>query len=187
MQKGVIINDAFFSTSYFVLLPYNMYMAEDIKEVNIEQKIEAPLKPESAVETSAENKAGEQAPEAETAVKDGINAAETKTYNLEPKTYNPVSAAPDETVIKVEKVLEENIAPYFARLTPDQQHKFKTEGEKVTKEIAQCLKEVKVNVARIFQLIWAWLMFLPGVNKIFLQQEAKIKTDKILRIKDSQN
>lgn len=159
---------------------------EDVKEPNIEQKIEAPLKPESALTTSLENKAGEQAPE----IKENVVLEEIIPNSYPPaggpNSVQSVPAPADQTLIQIEHALEENIAPYFARLTPDQQHKFKTEGEKVTIEIAQCLKEVKVNVARIFQLIWAWLMFLPGVNKIFLQQEAKIKTDKILRIKNSE-
>ena len=157
---------------------------KDLNEANIEQKIEAPKTPESAVETSAENKAGEQALE----IKKNTILEETlpnSKFQI-PNSAQPAPTQVDQSLVQVEKVLEENIAPYFARLTPDQQHKFKTEGEKVTKEIAQCLKEVKVNVAKIFQLIWAWLMFLPGVNKIFLQQEAKIKTDKILKIKSSE-
>jgi len=32
-----------------------------------------------------------------------------------------------------------------------------------------------------------WLKILPGVNKFFLEQEAKIKTDKILALKNKNN
>ncbi len=163
-------------------------MVEDLKQTNPEPlKIETSKTPESGVEGVAEYKAGEQVPEAEN--KPVQEAFPNSTFH--PSADGPNSAQPaptlvDQSLVQVEKVLEENIAPYFGQLNTSQQAKFKAEGEKVTKEIAQALKEVKINVVKIFQLIWAWLLFLPGINKLFLEQEAKIKTDKILRIKDSQ-
>jgi hypothetical protein len=35
-------------------------------------------------------------------------------------------------------------------------------------------------VKKILALIRDWLKLIPGVNRFFLEQEAKIKTDKIL-------
>ena len=38
----------------------------------------------------------------------------------------------------------------------------------------------KVHSKKILKAIVGWLKMIPGVNKFFLEQEAKIKTDKIL-------
>ena len=35
---------------------------------------------------------------------------------------------------------------------------------------------------KIFQLILEWLKLLPGINRFFLEQEAKIKTDRIIHL-----
>ena len=45
------------------------------------------------------------------------------------------------------------------------------------------LKAAKVQVDKVFDLIKNWLGLIPGVNKYFLRQESKIKTDKLLKLK----
>jgi hypothetical protein len=41
----------------------------------------------------------------------------------------------------------------------------------------------KVNIKKIRNLIIRWLRVIPGVNRYFLEQEAKIKTDRISEMK----
>ena len=56
-------------------------------------------------------------------------------------------------------------------------------GEETASKIAQLLEAAKVKTRKIFDLIVKWLRIIPGINRFFLEQEAKIKADKILRLK----
>lgn len=80
----------------------------------------------------------------------------------------------------IEKILEENLAESFATMTPEQQQKFKTEGERVTASIRQIIKSGVVHIKKILALISGWLRMIPGVNRFFLEKESKIKAEKIL-------
>jgi hypothetical protein len=46
-------------------------------------------------------------------------------------------------------------------------------------EISKMVRSLQLNVKRALQLIRDWLLTVPKVNKFFLEQEAKIKVDKI--------
>ena len=48
------------------------------------------------------------------------------------------------------------------------------------------MKSTKVKVKKILKLILEWLRILPGINRFFLEQEAKIKTDRIIQLKEDQ-
>ncbi len=89
----------------------------------------------------------------------------------------------DEISIKIEKIMEEGLNDAYQRLSPIAQQEFKIKGEKTAIKINELLRSTHVKVKQIFRLIIEWLKMLPGVNKFFLEQEAKIKTDKILEIK----
>ena len=60
---------------------------------------------------------------------------------------------------------------------------FKKAGEETVAQIDVLLSETKLRINKIIDLIKKWLKMIPGVNKFFLEQEAKIKTDKIIKIK----
>ncbi|MFZ5364597.1 MAG: hypothetical protein ACOZBH_00080 [Patescibacteria group bacterium] len=83
----------------------------------------------------------------------------------------------------VRDVMQENIKELFLAMTPGQQKQFKEEGVRTAKEISGLLHQVKVNTKRILDLIKRWLSRLPGINKYFLEQESKIKLDRLLEIK----
>ena len=80
--------------------------------------------------------------------------------------------------------MEEDLHDVFKELTPIQQQEFKLKGEKTASEIRLLFKKTHVKVKSIFRLLLEWLKMLPGINKFFLEQEAKIKTDKILAMKE---
>lgn len=92
------------------------------------------------------------------------------------------AAQKDETVIEVEHVLEEGLGPFFESLPPDARPVFKQKGEEVAKELAGMVSSFHVNVRRALRLIVDWLKTIPGVNRFFLEQEAKIKTDRIVAL-----
>ena len=97
-----------------------------------------------------------------------------------------VTPAKDEMTIKVEKILEEGLSDAYNQLSPIAKQEFKIKGEKTAAKISELLRSAHVKVKKIIKLIIEWLRLLPGINKFFLEQEAKIKTDKILALKDKQ-
>jgi len=52
------------------------------------------------------------------------------------------------------------------------------------KKINTLLDKAKINLGKIASLIRKWLSIIPGVNKFFLEQEAKIKADEIMKLKE---
>ncbi len=82
---------------------------------------------------------------------------------------------------KIEKILEEDLADLYNSLNYKEKMIFKAKGEEVAKSIFQLIyKKSKVKVKKIIKLIRSWLKLIPGINKFFLEQEAKIKADKII-------
>jgi hypothetical protein len=84
---------------------------------------------------------------------------------------------------KIERVLEEDLADLYRELNPAEQAKFRTTGEDTAKKIAALLQEVKVRVSEILSLIRIWLLSISGINRYFAEQEAKIKAEKILKLR----
>jgi hypothetical protein len=85
----------------------------------------------------------------------------------------------DPVLVQIESVLEEDLTDLFLAMSPDFQARFKKVGEDTAQQIKALLEQTKVNFHKIFSLIKHWLKLIPGVNRFFLEQEAKIKTDKI--------
>lgn len=83
---------------------------------------------------------------------------------------------------KVEAILAENMESVFLSLDAVSQRNFKTRGEKTARKINQLLHGAKVRVGDIINLIISWLRLIPRVNRYYLEQEAKIKADAILRL-----
>ncbi|OGL74505.1 hypothetical protein A3E39_02940 [Candidatus Uhrbacteria bacterium RIFCSPHIGHO2_12_FULL_60_25] len=97
-------------------------------------------------------------------------------------TGQVVKAPKDETIIEVEKVLEQGIGPFYSTLPAEAKALFRKKGEEAATEIAEMVRALNVKVKRVLELIYAWLKTIPGVNKFFLEQEAKIKTDRIVEL-----
>lgn len=84
---------------------------------------------------------------------------------------------------KIEQVMSAGLAEVYAGMDQASRQKFKVVGEQTAREINRLLSESRVKVNTIINLIKNWLKLIPGVNKFFLEQEAKIKTDAILQLK----
>ncbi len=80
--------------------------------------------------------------------------------------------------------MEEGIRESYEKLSPIAQQEFKIKGEEAADKISELLNATKIKVKKIFRLILEWLFMLPGVNRFFLEQEAKIKTDRIINLKN---
>jgi len=121
-------------------------------------------------------------------------APKKKVVEREPKKPAKKAKAPAKAIQlvkpplynKVEKVLEEDLAEVFSKMPKDKQKEFQKKGEETTRKISQLLQATKLKVGDIFKLIIGWLKFIPGVNKYYLEQEAKLKTDKLLLIREKE-
>jgi len=92
----------------------------------------------------------------------------------------PTASLYEEDYRRIEKVLEENLSDFYFRLSPLEQQKFKQKGEETTVAILRIISKPRFKIRRIVELIKNWLKLLPGINRFFLEQTAKIKADKII-------
>lgn len=88
----------------------------------------------------------------------------------------------DEIVVEVEKILEDGIGPFYATMPEDAKTAFRQKGEAVALEVADMVRTAHVRFRRLISLITSWLKTIPGVNRYFLAQEAKIKADRIIEL-----
>lgn len=88
----------------------------------------------------------------------------------------------DDLTKEIEEIMSDGLAEAFTTLSPVEQQEFKLKGEETAFQIRQMMSETKIKVRKIFLLLIEWLRFLPGVNTFYLEQEAKIKADKIMSL-----
>jgi hypothetical protein len=92
--------------------------------------------------------------------------------------------AQKERMKQIDKILAEDMSDIFLNLPQDKQKEFKEQGERTVIKVSQLMEKAKVKVNEIIKLIKKWLGIIPNANKYYLEQEAKIKTDKLLKLKD---
>jgi hypothetical protein len=89
-------------------------------------------------------------------------------------------------VKKIETVLAQGFRELYIQLPSNLKTEFKKKGEEAARKIDEVvISDKNVKASKILEIIKKWLSFLkkiPGISKFFLEQEAKIKTDKILRM-----
>ncbi len=83
---------------------------------------------------------------------------------------------------KVEQILAQDMDNIFLSLDIAQQAVFKRRGEETSRQIAKLLNKGTVPLQKIVNLIISWLRIIPHINKFYLEQEAKIKADKIMSL-----
>ncbi|MFH0804971.1 MAG: hypothetical protein V1916_02120 [Patescibacteria group bacterium] len=102
-----------------------------------------------------------------------------------PPAAEPVAKSAD--VVQIENVLSEHLDELYLQMTPEQQLQFRQKGEETASRISVLLRETKIKVKEILNLIREWLKIIPGINKFFLEQEAKIKTERLLSMHEQKN
>lgn len=85
---------------------------------------------------------------------------------------------------KIENILESGMEELYMNMPEDKKVEFRKKGEETANKISILLKDVKIKFKKIIGLIIDWLNVIPGVNKFFVKQNAKIKTDQILELKN---
>lgn len=97
-----------------------------------------------------------------------------------------VSDEEKERIKKIDKILSAGLEETYLSLTPELQKEFKLKGEETSSKINQLLSKAKINLSKIVKLIKKWLLLIPKINPFFLEQEAKIKADKIINLKNKE-
>lgn len=95
-------------------------------------------------------------------------------------------AGKDPLAVKIEKIMEDGLGDAYNRLSPIAKQEFKIKGEITAEKIRDLMRATHVKAKKVLRLILEWLKLLPGVNKFFLEQEAKIKADRIVALKNKQ-
>ncbi len=123
----------------------------------------------------------EQVTEGESARSEGKDEAERAQM---PSPVPAIGATPaDQARIRqIENILAEGLEEIYVNMPQAKQREFKLAGEKTAVEINKLLSETKVKINKIVSLIIKWLTIIPGVNRFFLEQEAKIKADEIVKM-----
>jgi hypothetical protein len=110
-------------------------------------------------------------------------------HELAPPPATPIASAPaavpapvDPLTEAVEKILAEDLVDFYRAMKPAEREKFKLKGEETTAKIRRLLDGTTIKVKEILKLIISWIKMIPGINKFFLEQESKIKTDKIIEL-----
>lgn len=104
----------------------------------------------------------------------------TRDHFSRTATASTTQGVSDPELRSIETILAEGMEEFFLSLPPQQQLSFKATGEATAVKIRDLIHRGSYRVKDIVQLIVNWLKSLPGINKFFLEQEAKIKADKIV-------
>jgi len=89
----------------------------------------------------------------------------------------------DEEIAQIESILSEGLEDEYNTMPPAVQAIFRKEGERIAAAIQLLLEHSRAAARQIADLIRKWLGMIPGVNRFFLEQEAKIKTDQLLELR----
>lgn len=100
-----------------------------------------------------------------------------------PKPGTPVPPEVERQA-EIERILEDDLSTVYFNLPADKKEMFRLKGEQTAYEINDLLSAAKVKVKKIIKLIRNWLLIIPGVNRFFLEQEAKLKADEIIKLND---
>ncbi|PJA45233.1 hypothetical protein CO174_04370 [Candidatus Uhrbacteria bacterium CG_4_9_14_3_um_filter_50_9] len=142
--------------------------------------VEIPISPEFEGEDASEQ-------QEETADQQEEQYVQSEPVLTPVVSSTPVVPAGDDRLEKeIESILQEDLTDLYLAMPPEKQQAFKEKGEETTGKIRKIVSSAKVNTKKVFNLIKDWLKLIPGVNKFFLEQEAKIKTDKILLVSEEE-
>lgn len=85
----------------------------------------------------------------------------------------------------IEAILSDGLKDIYTALPASHKQSFKQKGEFVANAITDLVIRGGAKVKTVWKLITDWLGSLPGMNKYFLEQEIKIKTDRVMEFAES--
>jgi hypothetical protein len=112
-----------------------------------------------------------------------VGAAQAAVANA--RTQAPaMAAAPakDELTVRIEKILEDGIAPLYAKLTPSQKEDFRRHGEETAHKLRRLMAKATFAVVEAWQLVRKWLQLLPTGSFAFIEQSSFIKAQQLAKL-----
>ncbi len=94
----------------------------------------------------------------------------------------PAAAASDPLTESLEMILSEDLGDFYRAMPPATRENFKKKGEETVSRIRSIWGNATLKAKEVLKLIVSWLKIIPGINRFFLEQESKIKTDKIIEL-----
>ncbi|MEK7159401.1 MAG: hypothetical protein AAB575_02005 [Patescibacteria group bacterium] len=137
--------------------------------------IENGLTPESAAESSTEQAPEQVGVQSETTPSNAPVAAVQQTAT---ETLSQIEKSED--LVQIESILSEGLEDLYTELPDKRKEEFKQKGEETARSVEKILMAAKFHAQKVVNLIVSWLKMIPGVNKFFLEQDSKIKTDKLI-------
>ncbi|MBN1585536.1 hypothetical protein JW899_04185 [Candidatus Uhrbacteria bacterium] len=98
------------------------------------------------------------------------------------RSVTPSVPAKDAYQQRLERVLEDGLTDIYLSMPKPQRQAFRVEGERVASRLRQAIDSTRIRASEILETITAWLRMIPGINRWFLEQEAKIKTDRVIQL-----
>lgn len=89
----------------------------------------------------------------------------------------------DPRTLEIEGILSSGLDQAYLTMPVGQRQKFRQVGEETAQSIRQLLDSGKGSWQKIQKLIMRWLRLIPGVNRYFLEKEAKLKADRLMNIR----
>ncbi|EKD76050.1 MAG: hypothetical protein ACD_43C00240G0002 [uncultured bacterium] len=83
--------------------------------------------------------------------------------------------------VEIENIMANGLEEAYQTMDAKQQEAFRKKGEEVAHEIETLTTRLKLTARRVIHLIHKWLKMIPGINKFFLEQETKLKTDDVMK------
>jgi len=157
-------------------------MAKEIKEQPISPE-QAPVQgPEPQVEqpVSPEKKETEAQVVSPEKIKKVAEPSKKTPAQPQPQVAPDLVKEKSKTFKDIEDILSEGLDQAYQELPDDLKKEFREKGEETASKIEEIVSQAKIVVHKIVDLIKIWLSIIPGMNKFFLEQETKIKTERIL-------
>lgn len=148
--------------------------------MGMEKPPELPRSPETAKESEPNREAPR--PSAEVRAPEPAQAPAPTPVAAPAPAAAPAPVAKDETRMKVERVLEENLWDLYFAMPKEARMKFRAEGERAAEQVRTMIDQKKTRPNAFHSVIIRWLRTIPRVNQWFLLQEGKIKTDNVMAI-----
>ena len=92
----------------------------------------------------------------------------------------------DPLTVDLEHLLADDLTDVYLALSDSAKLEFKQKGEEIVFNIKKMIETGKIKARRVLELIRQWLRLVPGINVFFLEQEAKIKADSVLKYANDQ-
>jgi hypothetical protein len=92
----------------------------------------------------------------------------------------------DETTKKIETLMSEDMVELYEALPPIKKVEFRKKGEEAAGKIRILMRKPKLSLKKLLKILLGWLQVIPGVNKFFLEQEAKIKAEKLVELHEEE-